>query len=205
MQEISNTQQEILRVGKEAFLEKGFKDASLRQIVKQAGFTQGAFYGYYPDKAALFEAIVSPVYNELYAQFVNAQNAHFELIEREKSVQTQMLSKQYLLYFLEKIYEHYDIFKLLVCCSEGTKYENFIHDLVELDVNRTMEYFALLRKENKLEGNISHELHHMITSAYFTAVFETVVHDMPKERALLYAEDIARFFESGWGGLVRYL
>ena len=28
-------------------LAKGFKDASLRGIVKEAGFTQGAFYGYY--------------------------------------------------------------------------------------------------------------------------------------------------------------
>jgi len=38
-------------------LEKGFKDASLRKIVAEAGFTKGAFYGYYPDKAALFEAL----------------------------------------------------------------------------------------------------------------------------------------------------
>ncbi len=205
MQDLSSTQQKILSVGKEAFLEKGFKDASLRQIVKQAGFTQGAFYGYYPDKAALFEAIVSPVYDALYTQFVGAQDAHFDLIEREKTSQTQMLSRQYLHYFIFQIYEYFDIFKLLVCCSEGTKYENFIHNLVELDVKRTMEYFALLRKENKLEGEISYELHHMITSAYFTAVFETVVHDMPKEKALQYVEELSHFFESGWNGLVRYI
>ena len=53
---ISETQQKILKVGKREFLEKGFKDASLRKIVAEAGFTKGAFYGYYPDKAALFEA-----------------------------------------------------------------------------------------------------------------------------------------------------
>jgi len=45
-----NTLQKIMTEGKKEFLEKGHKDASLRNIVKQAGVTTGAFYGYYPDK-----------------------------------------------------------------------------------------------------------------------------------------------------------
>ena len=43
----------------------------------------------------------------------------------------------------------------------------------------------------------------MITSAYFTAVFETVVHDMMRERALEYVQQLAAFFNSGWEGLIR--
>ncbi len=42
------------------------------------------------------------------------------------------------------------------------------------------------------------QLHHMITSAYFTAVCETIAHDMPKEEAMRYVEELARFFNSGW-------
>ena len=56
--ERTETQMKILEVGKKEFLEKGFKDASLNKIVAEAGFTKGAFYGYYPDKAALFEDLV---------------------------------------------------------------------------------------------------------------------------------------------------
>ena len=48
--ERTETQMKILEVGKKEFLEKGFKDASLNKIVAEAGFTKGAFYGYYPDK-----------------------------------------------------------------------------------------------------------------------------------------------------------
>ena len=40
------------------FLEKGYKSASLRNIVKTAGVTTGAFYGYYNSKEDLFEALV---------------------------------------------------------------------------------------------------------------------------------------------------
>ena len=38
------------------FLDKGFLGASLRQIVKNAGVTTGAFNGYFPNKEALFAA-----------------------------------------------------------------------------------------------------------------------------------------------------
>ena len=41
--DISETQKKILEVGKREFLKKGFKDASLRRIVAEAGFTKGAF------------------------------------------------------------------------------------------------------------------------------------------------------------------
>ena len=46
--ERTETQIKILEIGKKEFLEKGFKDASLNKIVAEAGFTKGAFYGYYP-------------------------------------------------------------------------------------------------------------------------------------------------------------
>lgn len=51
--EESTTLQNILAAGKEEFLEKGFKSASLRNIVKTAGVTTGAFYGYFSGKEAL--------------------------------------------------------------------------------------------------------------------------------------------------------
>ena len=37
---ISETQRKILEIGKREFLDKGFKDASLRKIVAEAGFTK---------------------------------------------------------------------------------------------------------------------------------------------------------------------
>ena len=37
----------ILECSKKEFLEKGFKNASLRVIAKEAGVTTGAIYGYF--------------------------------------------------------------------------------------------------------------------------------------------------------------
>lgn len=204
MLEYTETQAKILEVGKKEFLAKGFKDASLRGIVKEAGFTQGAFYGYYPDKAALFDALVSEAADGLVSQFKAAQEAHFDLIPEDNASQCRDLSTDYLNSFINYIYDHFDAFKLVICCSEGTRYSGYIHELVELEVARTEEFYQKLRDLGKLEGNVSHELHHMITSAYFTAVFETVAHDMTRERAIEYVNELAVFFNSGWNGLLRF-
>lgn len=199
----TETQRKILEIGKKEFLARGFKDASLRGIVKEAGFTQGAFYGYYPDKAALFDALVSEAADGLMEQFKAAQQAHYDLIPEDKAEQSRNLSTDYLNCLINYIYDNFDAFKLVVCCSEGTRYADYIHELVEIEVAQTENYYQQLRQLGKLEGSVSHDLHHMITSAYFTAVFETVAHDMTREHAIEYANELAIFFNSGWDGLLR--
>lgn len=62
----------ILSAAMKEFLEKGFRAASLRSIVKAAGVTTGAFYGYFKSKEDLFEALVGTQY----AYFLNCFAKH---------------------------------------------------------------------------------------------------------------------------------
>ena len=48
-----DTLKKIEQAAMEEFSDKGFLGASLRQIVKKAGFTTGAFNGYFSSKEAL--------------------------------------------------------------------------------------------------------------------------------------------------------
>jgi AcrR family transcriptional regulator len=205
MDELRDTQQKLLDVGREEFLEKGFKSASLRNIVKQAGFTLGAFYGYYPDKASLFEALVEPAAQNLIDMFRQAQDAHFELLPKGETARSRELSTKYLYAFLDFIYQNLDAFKLVICCANGTEYEDYLHRLVEIEVSRAEQYYTVLRESGKAQGEVSPEVHHMLTSAYFNAVFETVRHDMPIERAKEHIAQLATFFTCGWDGLIKLL
>lgn len=205
MQKGEATKQHLLELAKAEFLKKGYSEASVRNIAKNAGLTTGAVFRYFPDKVALFDALVSDAADTLMNQFKAAQDAHFDLIPEEKTTESLDLSTEYLNHFINYIYDNFDAFKLVICCSEGTRYANYIHDLVELEVSQTEVYYEKLRQLGKLEGRISHDLHHMITSAYFTAVFETVAHDMDRERAIEYVNELAAFFNYGWNGLLRLI
>ena len=60
----------IRQAAMQEFLDKGFQGASLRQIVKNAGVTTGAFYGYFSSKEALFNALVEPHAAALMGKFM---------------------------------------------------------------------------------------------------------------------------------------
>ena len=69
----------IHKAATDEFLEKGFKTASLRKIVKTAGVTTGAFYGYYDSKEELFEALVGEHYDYFINEYKKAQEKFAEL------------------------------------------------------------------------------------------------------------------------------
>lgn len=73
------TLERIHASAKREFLEKGFQGASLRNIVKSAGVTTGAFYGYYDSKEKLFDALVSEQYEHIMDMYVRTQNGFKEL------------------------------------------------------------------------------------------------------------------------------
>ena len=61
-----DTQKNILNTARKHFLKDGLTGASLRNIVKDAGLTTGAFYKYYPTKEALFDALTDPYMEHIY-------------------------------------------------------------------------------------------------------------------------------------------
>lgn len=193
-----NTLQKIMAEGKMEFLEKGFKDASLRNIVKRAGVTTGAFYGYYQDKEALFEALVSPVVDGLKELFLSAQKNFEELPEDTKKEDVYDYSSEETKKFVSYIYAHFDEFKLLISCAEGTDFSDFIHSLVEIELEYTLKFIESTGNDAIVSGRVNHELIHIISSAFFCAIFEVVKHDMTREDADSYVDSLKKFFTAGW-------
>ena len=145
--EESTTLQNILAAGKEEFLEKGFKSASLRNIVKTAGVTTGAFYGYFSGKEALFAALVEEHATAIMNIFMSAQEDFEMLDEKDKANHMGVESRKSIDAILDYVYEHFDEFKLIICKSEGTCYENFVHNMVEIEVAETFEFIKILKKQ----------------------------------------------------------
>lgn len=103
-----------------------------------------------------------------------------------------------MIYFLDLIYDHFDAFKLLLCCSSGTKYENFIHDFVVLEQKETVQFMGAARKCGVPVRMIDERELHLLLSAYSTALFEVVVHDFTKEEVAHYLTTLRQFFYPGW-------
>ena len=199
MEEKSNaTLEKIHEAAMAEFLDKGFQGASLRQIVKNAGVTTGAFYGYFSSKEALFASIVEPHAAALMGRFMEAQTSFSELPEQEQPEHMGLESSQCVNWMVDYIYDHREPVKLLLCKAEGTSYEHFVHNMVEVEVEYTLRYMDVLRRLGREVPELSQSLCHIIASGMFNGLFEIVVHDMPKEQALRDVEQFRTFYTGGW-------
>ena len=192
------TLQNIQRSALEEFLDKGFQGASLRQIVKSAGVTTGAFYGYFSSKEALFASIVEPHAAALMGRFMQAQTSFAELPESEQPAHMGVESSDCLRWMVEYICRHREPVKLLLCRSEGTSYEHFVHNMVEVEVEYTLQYMEVLRRLGKDIPTLDKSLCHIIASGMMGGIFEIVVHDMPREQALRDVAQLREFYTAGW-------
>ena len=199
MEEKSNlTLKKIQEAAMAEFLDKGFLGASLRQIVKNAGVTTGAFYGYFSSKEALFASIVEPHAKALMGKFMEAQTSFAELPEEQQPAHMGVESGSYLDWMVDYICQHREPVKLLLTRAEGTSYEHFVHNMVEVEVEYTLRYMDVLRRLGRAVPELSQSLCHIIASGMFNGLFEIVVHDMPKEQALRDVEQFRTFYTGGW-------
>lgn len=192
------TLESIHNAGKTEFLEKGFKSASLRNIVKTAGVTTGAFYGYYKSKEELFDALVEEQYNTCMKKYRETQEAFTRLSPKEQRLRMNDISGECMEWMMEYAYENKDVFKLILCCSEGTKYENMIHEMVEIEVESTHRFADVLKAMGVREYKIDLQLEHMLVSGMFSSFFEMIIHDVPREKAPEYVRDLRAFYTAGW-------
>ena len=202
LEQMSPTLQGIMEAGMEEFQKKGFRDASLRQIVKNAGVTTGAFYGYFSSKEALFASIVEPHAAAVMERFMTAQTDFAELPMEEQPAHMGRESGACVAWMIDYMYDHYEPVKLLICRSDGTPYEKFIDNMVEVEVEATFRYMDVLRSLGHDVPELDRELSHMIVSGMFNAIFEVLRHDMPKERAKRFIAQLLEFHTAGWSKMM---
>ena len=193
-----STLERIQQAALDEFSEKGFLGASLRQIVKNAGVTIGAFYGYFSSKEALFASIVEPHAAALMGRFMEAQTSFAELPEEQQPDHMGVESSDCVHWMVDYICRHREPVKLLLCRSEGTSYEHFVHNMVEVEVEYTLKYMDVLRRLGREIPELDEQMCHIIASGMFNGIFEIVIHDMPEGRALRYVDQLRDFYTAGW-------
>ncbi|MDE5985028.1 MAG: TetR/AcrR family transcriptional regulator [Eubacterium sp.] len=192
----------IISAGKKEFLKKGFKTASLRNIVKEAGVTTGAFYGYFSSKEALYASIVEPHAAAIMGRFMKAQLDFADLPYEEQPDHMGVESTECVNWTIDYMYDHYEEVKILICCNDGTSYETFVDRMVEVEVESTFRYIEVLKRLGNDVKTIDDDLAHMIASGMFNGIFEALYHDMPKERAKVFIAQLREFHMAGWNKIM---
>ncbi len=188
----------VLAAAGDEFLEYGFEKASMRRIGERCGITAAGLYRHCRDKADLFDLLVAPAIGRLNTWMDDHLARYLTAVQQEGNLQWQ---DSWVDMMREVVYPRVDDYHLLLTCSAGTKYENFLHDLTQAAQEQTLQYLPVLREKGLAVREISPMELHLLYSAYVTALFEPVIHRYPPDEALRCLETVEAFFLPGWKSL----
>ena len=191
----------IMAAAKAEFMEFGFEKASMRSIADRCGMTAAGIYRHCTDKEDLFAQMVSPAVERINAwidahvvRYVDAVNQEEPMQWRDSEIDMMR----------EVVYPNMEEYHLLLAKSQGSQYENFLHDLTERHQNQLLRYMPMLRNQGYPAWDIDPKELHLLLSAYTTAMFEPVVHLYTTEEALHSLKTVEAFFLPGWKQLMGF-
>jgi len=199
-----NTLQKILTIAEEEFMDKGYRDTSLRTIVKKSGVTTGAFYGYFKSKEELFDALVK----EHYDYIINIYDSILEDF-KEKPLEEQLqcmdsYSSIGLQKMFDYIWDNKKPFFLISRAAGGTKYENFLTTITQKDMESTNVFYSILEKQGIKVERIDPMIEQLVITSTFTAFFTLTLRDIPKSEAERGLAQMFSFYRGGWNSLMHF-
>ncbi len=181
---------ELLIAAKCEFLKNGFINESLRQIAKACNVSTNSIYTKFKDKEGLFDAIIANSANELMRIYINCTNLARRAIDSNEVIN---IGDDGTNDVLKCIYDHFDDFKLIFCCSNGTKYENYFDELAEIEEDFYKE-FCTKFSNRKIDDFFIH----IICRNGWQLVYDLVSHNKSFSEAINFMNDVTLFNHYGW-------
>lgn len=196
--QIEGVSERIIEAAKREFLENGYTDASLRTIATAADTSTNSIYVRFGDKEGLFSAIVEPVLNEMIERFIKIQEDFHQM---KQETQIEIMPKYAdggTAELVDYMYEHLDEFRLLLDASYGTRFHNFVDELVRIEVEYTYKYMEIAGYPIKCGNAMTEKLLHIVTTSRFESIFEVIRHGMSREEAVEYIDLLSGYHRQGF-------
>lgn len=190
----------LLTCAKEEFLNRGFQGASIRVIAQKADTSPRAVYTRFTDKEGLFVAIVG----EVAEKFLEMLKASINDFWHTKSISFEVCevspeSVQCYIELIDFAYKNMDEFILILKCSEGTRYADFIEQATQINYNSIENY----TNSEKVTSNSSTllKLVYILTRSFYSDLFEPLLLNMTLDEAHFYVDKLFKFFSHGIAGI----
>ena len=196
--ELPATQLKLLESGRRWFLEKGYKDAPLRKIVADAGFTLGAFYGYYKTKADLFYHLTDEAAEHMAAILTGFRLALEEYPKDERPYHISECFEGIMPEFVNYAAAHPDEIRLLMHGAAGTRYEDLFEKLLAVDYDSGAELMQTSVDFSALSSLSTKTL----IEGFFSMILNIVLSGASRVKMLRSCRDVLKLYRVGMEGLL---
>ena len=194
------TRELILKSARKQFLEKGFQGASIRKIASDAGVTYGALYGYFASKEELFYALTDPMMGRIMNKLDDIEAAMLALPAEKRLLGMNEVFTVRLPELVALIFEDREIVKLVIGGAKGTKYENFMSELVKRDAHAISA--AAENSDERLQMFDAQTLETLM-EGYMAALFHLIVSGRDQQTVRQSMETFAKIYAAGMLALMK--
>lgn len=192
-----NTLERILACGKDYFLKYTFKSAPLRRIVADAGVTTGAFYGYFANKEELFYALTDETADGFMELLHSVADEMDAFPPEEKVFQMCGAYLKRIPEIVDYLLAHRDEMRLILSCSQGTKYENFFGNIQQSNESNISQSAA---EAGSFERNIhplSPDTMGLLMDGYFSILSKLILEETDRKKIIRSMTEVAKVYEAG--------
>ena len=196
-----NTRKLLLNTARKAFLQKGYKAVSMREISKLSGIGLSNIYNYFSSKDELLTVVLRPLLNEM-----------DRMLERHNKPDGLSLdiftSEDYIRSSLNEIMRivtnyHQEI-KLLFLYSQSSMYQDYLDKWVDRCTEKSVEYMdEMKRLHPELNTDISRFFLRYTSSCWIDMMKETALHEeLSHEETERFLNEYVRYVTGGWKKLM---
>lgn len=198
MRNEKETKAKLLASAKKEFLEKGYMQASLRNICKNAGVTTGALYFFFQDKEDLFASLVEEPLKQLYEvmekHYAEEEERVKEVTGKEIDMADDILAASQIIHYM---YVYYDEFQLIINHSQGSRFEKSVERLVEISEKQLRlmaDEISKVKGCTQIDDSIIHWFAHMQVDIFL----HVMKHEKSEKIAQQQIEKMIKVLISGW-------
>ena len=196
-----NTRKLLLNTARKAFLQKGYKAVSMREISKLSGIGLSNIYNYFCSKDELLKVVLRPLLNEM-----------DRMLERHNKPGGLSLdiftSEDYIRGSLNEIMRivtnyHQEI-KLLFLYSQSSMYQDYLEKWIDRCTEKSVEYMdEMKRLHPELNTDISRFFLRYTSSCWIDMMKETALHEeLSHEETERFLNEYVRYVTGGWKKLM---
>lgn len=195
-----NTPSKILSAAQGIFLQNGFQGTSMQHLAAAVGISAPGIYKHFGSKEAVFSALVEPLIERMREILHLAEREKDELFQRGQTEEVWDKEKTFS-ETLDFIYEHFEGMQLLLCCAEGTKYENIVDRIADRETRIVLRTLPELREKGFSIPLMEEETISLMMRNQYRTYAEFIKKGFSRAEAEAYMKATSTFFTAGWRAL----
>lgn len=196
-----HTRRLLLETAREAFLRKGFKAVSMREISRLSGVGLSNIYNYFPCKDDLLAVVLHPL--------LEAMDGMLDGYSRDEHLSLEIFTsegyhRKYMQEVMGVIMLYRKELKLLFLDTQDSRFKNYWERWTEKSTAISMDYLERMKGLHPdLHTRISPFFIHFICSWWVNMLKEVVLHEeLSEEEMACFVSEYIHFGTGGWKKLM---